>query len=310
VDAKKDIDALQRKAVDAHLIRRGLPWRTETIAPHRLRLKPSAARLTPRVSIIIPTRDQGELLNACLKSIFAQTSHRDFEVVVVDNQTSEAAALEAMSAYPIRRILFDQAFNYSAANNLGVSAASGELLLFLNNDTEVLEPDWLQDMALYFADPGIGAVGTILLYPNRSVQHAGVVLGARGTADHAMRGFPENVDGYNGSLQCAREVSAVSAACMMMRRETFDQVGGFSCDYNRHYQDVDLCLKIRSAGLRIISASHPRLLHHESASRDWRTYDFADRAVLIDRWHEIIQAGDPYYNARFDKEALNYALHP
>jgi O-antigen biosynthesis protein len=309
-NAKQDIDALQRRAVADHLVRRGLAWSARTVAPHRLLLGPGTVKTWPKISIIIPSKNQGPLLKACLTSIFTHTLYPNFDVIIVDNQTTEEDALQAMAAFPVTRLKYDRPFNYSAANNLGVEHSNAHLILLLNNDTEVLEPDWLEQMAFCFEDPEIGAVGTKLIYDSGHIQHAGVVLGARGTADHAMRGFPAHVDGYNGSLICSREVSAVTAACMMIRRRDYLDVGGLNTDFARHYQDIDFCLKLRARGMRIISLASPTLKHHESASRNWETYDFGDRALLIDRWADVIAKGDPYYNRRLDVETLDYGVGP
>ena len=260
------------------------------------------------MSVIIPTRDQGRILSRCLDSLFALTDHPDVEVVLVDNATTDPEALAAFARHPVRRLPFDRPFNFSAACNAGARAADGEHLVFLNNDTEVLQGDWLRRLQLYFEDEAVGAVGPVLLYPDRTVQHAGVVLGARGTADHVMRRFPEHVDGYAGSLSAAREVSAVTAACLMIPRRTFAELGGFSTDYAKHYQDVDLCLRLGEHGLRVICAARPTLIHHESLTRAAEGYDFGDRALLIDRWHARIAAGDPYFSRWMDLRKLDYSL--
>jgi O-antigen biosynthesis protein len=150
--------------------------------------------------------------------------------------------------------------------------------MFLNNNTEILDRSWLRDMVLYFEDPGVGAVGPVLLYPDRTV-HAGIALGCRGTADHVMRYFPEQADGYGGSLACSREVTAVTGACLLTSKNFFE-MDGFLEDFAKHYQDVDLCLKIRNAGFRMIRAARPRLIHHESLTRQKSGYDLIDRGHL------------------------------
>lgn len=309
-DEKSGIDVLQQNAVQTHLDRVGLTWRATPSYRHRHRvlLKPGRQTREPRVSIIIPTRDQGEIIERCLDSIFALTDYSDFEVIVVDNRTTDPRAKRAFARHPIKHVIFDRPFNYSEANNVGVGASDGELVLFLNNDTEVLDTDWLSEMTMFFEDKKVGAVGPTLLYPDRRVQHAGIVLGARGTADHVMRFFHEDWGGYSGSLVCARETSGVTAACLMMRRALFDQVGGFSEDFTKHYQDVDMCLKIRDKGLRILCLGHPRLIHYESATRKSEGYDLGDRALLIDRWYDVIQQGDPYFNRSLSLERLDYSL--
>ncbi|HEX8076823.1 MAG TPA: glycosyltransferase, partial [Chthoniobacterales bacterium] len=195
-DAKPLIGALQEKAVNAHLARLGLSARAEqSELPHRLKLVPLPRENPPRVSIIIPTRDAPEMLGRCLKSIFEKTSHPNFEVIVIDNETTDEQALALMKQYPVRQIAFPGPFNFSRANNQGAEAATGALLVFLNNDTEVVAKDWLQHLAYYAEQPDVGAAGALLAYEDGTVQHAGVALGMRGTADHVMRGFPLQVDG-------------------------------------------------------------------------------------------------------------------
>jgi GT2 family glycosyltransferase len=190
---------------------------------------------------------------------------------------------------------FDAPFNFSRVNNLGVDHAAGELVAFLNNDTEVQTPEWLEVLVSLAEPDDVGAVGPLLVYPNATVQHAGVVLGLRGTADHIMRGFPSDADGYAGSLSCTREVSAVTGACMVMRRQLFVELGGFDESFATHYQDVDLCLRVRSTGRRILFTPRAVLRHHEGATRGSR-YDHLDRALLLDAWGETIARGDPYYS--------------
>jgi GT2 family glycosyltransferase len=302
-------EPLQQRAAAAHLARLGRSWRLrpEGRYPGRLLIKAGRASRCPPVSIVIPTRDQGAVVERCLRSIYALTDYPDFEVVVVDNRTVDGVAKAAFARFPVVHVRYDEdRFNYSAANNLGVSRSRGELVLFLNNDTEIVEPDWLRDLVLFFEDPEIGAIGPTLLYPNGAVQHAGVVLGSRGTADHAMRHLPGDGEGPDGALVVAREVSAVTAACLMTPRRLFDELGGFSTDYAAHYQDLDLCLKIRRSGRRIISAGFPRVVHHESLSRGGDGYDQGDRALLIDAWREVIAAGDPYYHPRLDLARLDF----
>jgi GT2 family glycosyltransferase len=306
-DAKPRIAALQQQAVMNHLARVGLPARAEPSAhPHRLKIMPAERSTFPAISIIIPTRDAPELLERCLKSISEKTSYPELEVIVMDNETTNEDALRLMEEYPVRRIEFPDPFNFSRANNLGADSAAGEFLLFLNNDTEIVAEDWLQQLLYYAEQPDVGAVGALLLYENRTVQHAGVALGMRGTADHTMRGFPSDVDGYAGSLACAREVSAVTAACLMMRKSLFLEVGGFNEHFFTAYQDVDLCLRLRDRGLRIIYTPRAVVVHHESASRK-TYYDMVDRMLLLDRWEPVIERGDPYYNPNLALESGDYS---
>lgn len=307
-EAKPDIVVLQARAVNAHLGRLQLPARAEPAElPHRLKIIPAKRETNARVSIIIPTRDAPEIFGRCLKSIFEKTSYPDFEVVIIDNDTTDPAALALIEQYPVRRIPFPGRFNFSRANNQGAEAASGELLLFLNNDTEIVSEEWLQHLVYYAEQADVGAVGALLLYENGTVQHAGVALGMRGTADHTMRGFQSDVDGYAGSLVCAREVSAVTGACLMMRKSLFQEIGGFNEHFFTAYQDVDLCLRLRERGLRIIYTPQVVAVHHESVSRK-SYYDMVDRMLLLDRWEPVIERGDPYYNRNLVLERGDYSL--
>lgn len=212
-----------------------------------------------------------------------------------------------MSTYPVRRINMPDPFNYSRANNEGGRRARGEYLLFLNNDTEVLSHDWIEQLLFYAEQDDVGAVGGLLLFPDRTVQHAGIVLGFRGTADHVMRGFPADADGYAGSLCCAREVSAVTGACMMVRKALFEELGGMNEHYATHYQDVDLCLSLLRRGCRNIFTPRAALFHFESATRTSR-YDAVDRMLFLDRWQDAVDAGDPFFNPHFDLRRTDYGL--
>ena len=302
ITAKPKLGERQVAAVNAHLRRIGLAATAHAhpVLQHRAVLVPEPRKTHPRVSIIILTKDQPKLIGGCLDSIFEKTSYPNIEVVVVDNGTTDREALQAIGMHPVVHVPFVEPFNYSRGNNVGVQASSGELLLFLNNDTEVIDADWLEQMLFLLDDPSVAAVGPMLLYPDGTVQHAGVALGMRGTADHVLRGLPNDADGYFGSLTCTREVSAVTFACAMVRRIDYDEVGGLSEFYATHYQDVDICLRLRLSGKRILYTPRTRLLHHESATRGPR-YDAIDRALLIDSWGDVIGAGDPY--ARWEPEA-------
>ncbi|CAN5311714.1 N/A [soil metagenome] len=310
--AKPHIPALQRRAVAAHLARRGRAW-VATPHPlhggsHRLTVHPTARRAPPSVSIVIPSRDQGAVVSRCLGSIRALTRHPAYEIVVVDDGTTDETALSAFHRFGARVIPGgERPFNFSRACNLGARHARGRHVLFLNNDTEVRSCDWLQRLSFWFDDPVVGAVGPVLTYADGQVQHAGVVLCARGTADHVMSGFPSDVDGYAGSLCTAREVSAVTGACLMMRRDRFAQLGGFCTDYAVHYQDVDLCLRLRRLGLSIVCTPSPTLIHHEGLTRG-RGYDFGDRALFVDRWRAELARPDPFYSPWLDRERLDYGL--
>lgn len=300
-DAKPYIRDKQVAAVNAHLAR--LAIKRQAVAhptlPHRVVLTAQSRDDWPTVSIIVPTKDQPRLIGRCLETIFATTTYPKFEVVVVDNGTSEPSArailehFEARHAKRFIRVQFDRTFNFSTANNLGATYATGKYLILLNNDTEIVQSDWLQELVALAEEPGVGAVGPLLVYPNGTIQHAGVAVGLRGTADHIFRGFPPETDGYAGSIVCSREVSAVTAACLLLSSDFYREIGGLREGYRTHYQDVDLCLRIRARQLRILYTPRARVVHHESASRA-AYYDLVDRALLVDTWRHTLTCGDPY----------------
>jgi O-antigen biosynthesis protein len=307
VDAKGDLGRLQREAAQMHLDRLQLPAQAGPgDYPHRVKIVPKPRRRWPKVSVIIPTRNSPDILHQCLYTLFSKTKYPDFEVLCIDNDSTDPKALLEMREAPVERILFPGSFNYSKANNLGVKHSDGEYLVFMNNDIEVLTSDWIDHFLYYAEQPDIGAVGALLVLPDGSVQHGGVVLGCRGTADHVLRGALPS-DGYAGSLSCAHEVSAVTAACLMVPRALYEAVGGFNEHFFTHYQDVDLCLKIRQHGKRIVFTPHAKFVHHESRSRG-NYYDFVDRNLLLDLWEPLIKKGDPYYNPNFSVNSLDYAL--
>jgi GT2 family glycosyltransferase len=308
-NAKDAISELQLRAVQRHVERHLLPVRpvSHPTLPHRVQLLPGRDFSSTRVSIIIPTKDAPDMIERCLGSIFRLTTHRNFEVIVVDTGTTDRRARAVLRQHPIRLLEDLRPFNFSRVNNEAAARATGDVLLFLNNDTEVVTPDWLQIMLAHLALPDVGAVGPLLLYPNGSVQHAGVVLGFRGTADHVMRGFPPESDGFAGSLACSREVSAVTAACLMMPRALYTELGGMNEAFATIYQDLDLCLKIRETGRTILFVANASLRHHESVSRgSW--YDFVDRELIRDRWQEAFRKGDPYHNPNFTLNRHDYTL--
>jgi len=306
--AKPGIAELQRKAVQAHLDRLGVPAvATTNGSSHRVRVGPGSRDREPLVSILIPSKDHPELIGPCLRSLFEKTAYGAFEVVVGDNETTDPEALGILDRYPVSRVPLPGPFRFAAFNNRMADRARGEYLLLLNNDTEIVQPNWLDTLLLYAEQDDVGAVGPLLLYGDGTVQHAGVILGPRGTADHVMRGFPGDSDGYAGSLQAAREVTAVTGACLLVRRDHYLACGGLNETFGRHYEDVDFCLRLRKRGLRNVFVGSARLLHHESKSRG-SSYDFTDRVLLLDHWEPLITRGDPYYNPAFDLERVDYSV--
>ncbi len=273
-----------------------------------------------KVSIIIPTRDLGEVLDRCLESIFTQSTYPNYEVILIDNGSVEDQTYKIIEhwkkkeKYRFKCYSLDIPFNYSKINNYGVSQASGDYLLFLNNDTEVITPDWIEAMVEQVQRPSIGAVGALLLYPDDTIQHAGVVMGLGGVAGHSYYKMPSEIPGYFGNLLGINNVSAVTAACLMCRREVFESIGGFDEELAIAYNDIDFCLKIRQQGYHNIFLSHVILYHHESKSRKHYQKSPEKKKILKqefklmeERWQEIIH-NDPCYSPHLSRSRPDYTI--
>ncbi len=296
-----------KKAIDEYLQRRGEPgyvavdWRTHAYWVKREIVRPR------KISIIIPARDGIPLLERCIASVVAKTSYDDYEIVIVDNDSQSAEARDYFARTPHRLLHYPGPFNFSAMNNFAVEQTDSPWLLFLNNDVEVIESEWLTAMAEHVQRPEVGAVGARLLYPNDTVQHAGVVLGVGGIAEHAFRGLGAEEPGVCRQLQVTRNYSAVTGACLLTRREVFDEMGGF--DEERlpvTFNDVDLCLKMRRAGYLVVYTPFAKLYHHESATRR-RSEEARETGVMRERWSDFL-ARDPCYNPNLSREQADFSL--
>ncbi|ACD95241.1 glycosyltransferase family 2 protein [Trichlorobacter lovleyi] len=306
---KSDIDQLQVEAVSAAFERRDIAAKIQphSVFSHRAVIVPADRVDWPLVSIIIPTKDAPQHIGRCLESIYTRSTYPNYEVIVIDNNTTDPVARHILDNTPAKLVKFIDKFNYSRANNIGVQEAAGEYVILLNNDTEVITPRWIEFLLFGLEQKDVAAVGSLLLYPDNTVQHAGVVLGCRGTADHVMRYFPADSDGYAGSLSCTREVSAVTAACMMCRRADYLSSGSMIEFFGTHYQDVDFCLRLAVGGKRILFVPQAVLYHYESTTRG-AEYDYLDRLLLLDLWQDRITQGDPYYNRNLSLESLDYRI--
>jgi GT2 family glycosyltransferase len=283
-----------------HLVRSGLgevEVSVEAITSTKAQWDSSKER---RISIIIPSRDKPQLVGACLRGLFEATDYSNFQVVLVDTGSVDDATLalyEKFSSNPqFKLVHFQESFNFSKACNFGASHADGELILFLNNDTEVIESEWLRSMSQWFDRDGVGIVGAQLLYPDGTLQHSGVVVGFGGVASHLFEGQEEDVETIFGRARWYRNLSAVTAACMLVSREAYEAVNGFDEDYQLNYSDVDLCIKIRKAGWRIVFTPDARLIHHESRSHGRRIprMDFERASQRL--FEAGFLQGDPYFN--------------
>lgn len=269
----------------------------------------------PKVSAIIPTRDHADLLKKCVESLL-QTDYPDLEIIVIDNDTAEPEALEYLDALQTRNIKvirYPGVFNYSAINNRAVQLAQGTVIALINNDIEVIDIGWLKAMVRQLARPNVGAVGAKLIWPNEMVQHAGVVLGLHGLVGHIGNDWHKDDAGYLGYNRITRSVSAVTAACLLCKREDYDAVGGLDeTDFPINFNDVDFCLKLRKSGKRIVWTADAQLIHAESVSRGSDNTPAKqgrlarEQSRLMQKWRDWIM-DDPYYNPNLNLDVYSHA---
>jgi glycosyltransferase involved in cell wall biosynthesis len=289
-----------------------------------------AIRGRPLVSIVIPTagraRERGseriDMLAQAIRSIVHGTAYDNYELIIVVSGVARDGAggadagpglletsLRALEGTRHRIVRFDRVglFNFAASINAGAAAASGDHLLLLNDDVEAITPDWLTAMLELSQEPGIGAVGPKLLYPDGRLQHIGIVLGVAGVAAHPFHQHPGVSPGYGGSATIIRNYSAVTGACLMTRREVFEAIGRFDERFPSDFNDIDYCLRLRRAGYRIVYTPWAQLYHHESASFGIRSQDFAMLAEMRRRWGAVID-NDPFYNPNLTRDFPDYRL--
>jgi GT2 family glycosyltransferase len=312
-------DPWHAEKLKEHLQRRGIAAEVTETLPGCRRVRHVLPARPPLISIIVPTRDALALIRQCAESILAKTTYPRFELLVVDNQSANPQALAYLGDLArrsaVRVIRYDRPFNYSAINNFAVRQARGEMLCLLNNDTEVISPDWLEEMAGHLLQDKVGAVGARLLYADGRVQHGGVTVGPGGCADHLHADLPRAHPGYCNRAVIAQELSAVTAACMLTWKHLFEQLGGLDEEnLPIAFNDVDYCLRLGEAGYRIIYTAHAELHHHESASRGpdttWRERRRERREInyMRTRWRERMQH-DPYYNPNLSYDQPNFTLN-
>jgi GT2 family glycosyltransferase len=299
-----DADSSAR-AVQEHLDRQGLnALARPNDMPGGVQVRYALCR-RPLVSIVIPNKDQKGLLQGCLASL-ARSSYQDYEVLIVENNSQSSEIFdfyaEAQADPRVRLLNWRHRFNYSAINNWAAAQARGEYLLLLNNDTEAQNADWIERLLEYGQREDVGAVGAKLCFPDQTLQHAGVVVGICGVAGHSYQNEPGDSPGWSGELAGARNQSAVTGACLLMRKAVFDEVGGFDEKLAVTFNDVDLCLKVRETGRLVVWTPEARLTHHESKTRGpedsaaKRARARAEAEYFRQRWRTILAEGDPYYN--------------
>lgn len=308
-----------RRAVQAHYERTGIHaevfkgeylglYRTKFIRDH-----------DPLISIIIPNKDHIDDLKRCMESIEQKSTYKNYEYIIVENNSTDSATFEYYKKLEaenpkVRMVYWDGVFNYSAINNYGASFAKGEYLLLLNNDTEIINPDCLEELLGYCMRKDVGAVGARLYYEDDTIQHAGVVIGFGGIAGHCFVQQKRGTTGYCHRIICAQDYSAVTAACMMVKKSAFDAVGGLSEELAVAFNDIDFCMKLRKAEYLIVYNPYVELYHYESKSRGLEdTPEKVARfnkeiATFEKKWPEILENGDPYYNPNLTLKSQDFSL--
>jgi glycosyltransferase involved in cell wall biosynthesis len=264
-------------------------------------------KVLPKVSLLIPTRDGYDILSKCIDTILSITEYENFEILILNNSSSCQKTIEYFSRVTavddrVRVIDWDNEFNYSSINNFGVGQASGSVLAFVNNDIEPINSNWLSEMVSHTCRPDVGCVGAKLYYPNETIQHAGVILGIGGVAGHSQKYFSRNEHGYFSRLRLNQELSAVTAACLLIRKDVFIEAGMFNeVDLAVAFNDVDLCLKVRELGYKNIWTPFAELYHHESISRGFdntpkkRARAKSEADYMRNKWSSCLD-NDPFYN--------------
>ncbi|WP_317995240.1 glycosyltransferase family 2 protein [Vulcanimicrobium alpinum] len=319
-DAKPYAYIAARKAIAEAMERRGEPGRVDPVPNcHGLYIPRYELRKPGKVSIVIPSRDKADILDHCLKSIFLKSTYHDFEVLIVDNGSKKKETDVVLRRWRkwdeqrFRVIERDEPFNFSRLINAGAAASDSPYLLFLNNDTEVITQEWIEMMLEQVQRKSIGAVGVKLLFPDNTLQHAGIVLGLGGAAGHVNYRMQRYELNHFGAVVTVNNYSAVTAACMMVRREAFEAVHGFDEDFSIAYNDVDFCLRLGARGLRNVYLPHVELYHHESLSRgsdldrSRAERNLIEQEMLIKRW-SIRERPDPYYNVNLALTAPYFKL--
>lgn len=315
-DAKPYAMLRGERALNKHFRRTNTPA-TAHLLGHGYRARYQLPEPPPLASIIILTKDKYDLLSRCVNSLLSRTEYPHFEILIVDNGTTDEKALSFLAEAPKRgyiRVIRDESpFNFSRLNNRTVGLAQGEVVVLLNNDTEVINDTWLREMVSLAVQPQTGAVGALLLFPDGTVQHGGVVLGINNWAGHAHKNYPGDSPGHAGRLALASEFSAVTGACLAVRRTTYVAEGGLDEQLSVACNDVDFCLRLRERGYRNIFTPFAQLYHHESASRG-SDQDSANRArhekelrLMRERWGQKLTV-DPHYNPNLTLQTEDFAF--
>ena len=306
-----------KRAIEAHLQRIGAKAEvshTKDLGFYRVKYQVQG---NPKVSIVIPNKDEKETLKKCLESIWQKTTYSNYEIILVENNSSTREIRDYYQELDgkngVRVVYWDKEFNYSAINNFGISYAKGEYILCLNNDITVISPEWMEELLANCQRPEVGIVGARLYYPDNTIQHAGIVLGMGGCAGSLFVGLARSRGGYLHKAALQQDLSAVTAACFMVKKEAFEKVGGFEEKLAVAFNDVDFCLKVRHAGYLVVYDPYAELYHHESKTRGYENTEAKKRRFQEEieymRCHwmpDILR--DPYYNENLSLKASDYSL--
>ena len=309
-----------KRAIEAHLERTGTEGEvshTQDLGFYRVKYPVQGK---PLVSVIIPNKDEKETLQTCLEMLEKNTGYQNFEIIIVENNSTTDEIFryykELSGNRKIHLLRWGKEFNYSAINNFAVAHAKGEYLLFLNNDVKSINSDWLEEMLGVCQRPEVGGVGAKLIYPDNTIQHAGCVIGMGGIAGHMFVDMPADHTGYLHKASLLQDMSAVTAACLLMKKEVFEQAGGFTEELAVAFNDVDLCLKVRKNGYLIVYDPYAKLYHMESKTRGAEDSKEKVRRFQTEieymrcHWIDILKNGDPCYNKNLSLTKWNYSLKP
>lgn len=318
--SEKECCALEagRRAVEEHYKRIGIPAVVEQGS-----FKESYRTIyqwaeQPLVSIVIPNKDHIEDLRKCMDSIEERSSYRNYEFIIVENNSTKEETFafykEAEQRENVTVLSYEGGFNFSRINNFGVAHAKGEYILLLNNDTEIIDPNCIMELLGYCMREDVGVVGAKLCYEDDTIQHAGVVIGFGGMAGHTFIGKQRNDSGYMGRIACVQDYSAVTAACLMTKKSVYEAVGGLSEEFEVAFNDIDYCLKVRELGKLVVYNPQAELYHYESKSRGFEdTPEKIERfnsevARFVEKWYQLLQQGDPYYNPNLALNKSDFSL--
>ena len=305
-----------KRAIEEHLKRcgeTGVVSHTKDLGFYRVQYQMSG---NPLVSIIIPNKDHVDMLDKCLRSI-QKSSYRNYEVIIVENNSVEEATFDyykKIASDRIRVVYWEGIFNYSAINNFGAKAAQGEYLLLLNNDVEVITENWLEELLSNCQRPDVGIVGAKLYYPDDTVQHAGIIVGIGGVAGNVFVGLPRKFTGYFHKASIQQDLSAVTAACMMVKRSVYEEMGGLEEKLQVAFNDVDFCLRVRKAGYLVVFDPYVELYHYESKTRGAENTKEKVRRFQTEieymrsHWLDLLKKGDPMYNPNLTLTKWDYSL--